>query len=203
MIKHFSFVHKGGYYHYRLNRENIKDVKFENLKNFLGDVSECCPNDYFNEGPRSSSLKFQIPCNLVRIDNHEISNLTKIGLKANENRYKTAHSKVQVFLLENSKKSIAVEVPVWFEDGENEVMNDKKPLTGHIDLLNYEGGKVWVWDYKPNSIKEKYAATQVYFYSLMLSKRIGLDLKDMRCGYFDSDYAFVFKPEDVKINKLI
>ena len=56
-------------------------------------------------------------------------------------------------------------------------------------------------NFKPNAIREKYAATQVYFYALMLSKRTNKDLEDFRCGYFDNDYAFVFKPELKMINR--
>jgi len=43
MIQHFSFVHKGGFYHYRLNKENLKNVTFESLKEFLLNVKEKCP----------------------------------------------------------------------------------------------------------------------------------------------------------------
>jgi ATP-dependent exoDNAse (exonuclease V) beta subunit len=203
MIQHFSFAHKGGFYHYRLNKQNLEQVKFDKLKDFLLSVTETCPNEYFENGPRSSSLKFKVPCELMQVTNHEISNLTKLGLEHNEERYKTAHTKVQVFCLENDMKSIAVEIPVWFEDGENEIIDSKDKLTGHIDLLGYEDGKVWIWDYKPGAFKEKYAATQLYFYALMLSKRANLDLKDIRCGYFDSAYTFVFDPSKIKMNKLI
>ena len=201
MIQHFSFVHKGGFYHYRLNKENLKNVTFESLKEFLLNVKEKCPNDYFNSEPRSSSLKFNIPCKLAKISDYEICDLTKLGLEVNEERFKSGHTKVQVFCLENDKKSLAAEVPVWFEENENNMI--KGNLTGHIDLLRYEDGKVWIWDYKPNALNEKYASTQLYFYALMLSERTGINLENIRCGYFDSAYAFTFKPENVKFNKLI
>ena len=174
MIQHFSFVHKGNYYHYRLNKENLEKINFEPLKEFLLNVKEKCPNKYFNSGLRSSSLKFNIPCKLAKIENYEICDLAKLGLDVNEERFKSGHTQVQVFFLENDKKSIAAEIPVWFEENENEVI--KGNLTGHIDLLRYEDGKIWIWDYKPNALNEKYAATQLYFYAMMLCERTGINL---------------------------
>ena len=76
----------------------------------------------------------------------------------------------------------------------------EEPLTGHIDVLRVEDGKVWVWDYKPNATKEKYAHCQVLFYCLMLAKRTGIPLDRFRAGYFDEDTAFVFKPEVEQLN---
>ena len=67
---------------------------------------------------------------------------------------------------------------------------------GHIDVLRVEDGAIWVWDYKPNASLEKYAATQVFFYALMLSKRTGIPLEKFRCGYFDSYNCYMFKPEE-------
>jgi hypothetical protein len=61
--------------------------------------------------------------------------------------------------------------------------------------LRIEDGNIWVWDYKPNAAKERYAATQVQFYSMMLSKRTGIPLEKFRCGYFDEDIAFAFRPQ--------
>jgi len=125
--------------------------------------------------------------------------LTRYGLENNEGRYNSNHSKVQVFMLENDDKTIAVEVPIWIKEEEienyNEVFKTREPLTGHIDVLRLEDDKIWIWDYKPNAQREEYATTQTYFYALMLSKRTGINLEKFRCGYFDSCYAYVFKPE--------
>ncbi|MBU2634348.1 MAG: PD-(D/E)XK nuclease family protein [Nanoarchaeota archaeon] len=202
MIQHMSYNHKGGFYHYRLH--NFKIDKLSNglsgLKEYLNCVLGECPDEYFNNGPRSSSLKFQLnDLDLKQITGHEVCGLTRKGLDVNSGRYKTAHSKVQVFMLENDSRTIAVEAPIWMEYKELEnfskIFNTKEALTGHIDLLRIENGKIWVWDYKPGAFKERYAATQVFFYALMLSKRTGIALDEFRCGYFDENYAFVFKPE--------
>ena len=102
-------------------------------------------------------------------------------------------------MLENDENTIAIEVPLWLEANEIELYENlfqsKNPLTGHIDLIRIEDGKIWIWDYKPSAKREKYASTQVYFYALMLSKRTGIPLDNFMCGYFDSANCYIFKPE--------
>jgi len=201
VIKHKSFGHKGGYYFYRVH--NIKLDKlcngFESLKDYLNYVFENCPHEYFNSGPRSSALKFSFGFDKVQVRGHEVSKLTNLGLEENSERYSTAHSKVQVFMLENDNNTIAVEVPIWIKSDElsnfKQFFGSDSPLTGHIDVLRIEDNKIWIWDYKPGAKHEKYADTQVYFYALMLSKRTGIDLENFRCGYFDENHAFIFKPK--------
>lgn len=198
--------HSGGFYFYRLHNQKLDLLckKFVRLKDYLNNVFDNCPNNYFKEGPRSSKLKFNINTDLIEIQGHEISSLARHGLK-NNHRYKTAHSKVQVFMLENDSSTLGVEIPIWLEPNEisnfKELFKENKPLTGHIDIVRVDNDKIWVWDYKPNAHKEKYADTQVYFYSLMLSKRTGIPLENFRCGYFDDKFTFVFKPEKIKLEK--
>jgi len=208
VIKQISFDH-GWYYFYRMHSpktEKLCEKCYGSLNKYLNDVFENCPNDYFHSGPRGSRLKFKLNnLNLVETKNHELSKLTTLGLEENQNRYKSAHSRVQVFMLENDSNTLAVEVPLWFEPGEmetfNELFGNEGPLTGHIDVLRIEDGLVWIWDYKPNASLEKFAATQVFFYALMLSKRTGIPLDKFRCGYFDSANAYMFKPTKEMLNR--
>ena len=141
---------------------------------------------------------------LRQISGHEISNLASLGLKHNKDKFRDNHSKVQVFMLENDDKTIAMEVPVWLNDKEFEnflrTFRSDEPLTGHIDILRVEDDKIWIWDYKPKSLEEKFASTQIYFYCLMLSNRTGIPLEKFRCGYFDDRTAFVFDPNSVSLD---
>ena len=166
-----------------------------------------CPNSYFNSGPRGSSLKFKTRHDITELCGHQVCGFAKNGLEVNKNRFKSNHSKVQMFMLENDKNTFAIEVPIWLNSNEIEgysgLFGSNEPLTGHIDVLGIENGKVWVWDYKPNAYKEKYASTQVYFYSLMLSKRTGIPLDKFRCGYFDWERAYMFKPMPIEEKGLI
>lgn len=207
IIAHVALDHSGGYYLYRLNQAKIERLcggEFQNLQSFLNAVFSNCPDDYFRIGPRSSALKFKIKADLIEVRGHEVSALAQLGLENNRNRFRfkfsEAHQKVQTFMIENDSNTIATEVPIWIEANELEgfstLFKSDFPLTGHIDILRVEDGKIWIWDYKPKAHREKYAATQTFFYALMLSKRTGIELERFRCGYFDSSYAFLFKPEE-------
>ena len=191
VIRHTSFKH-GWYYHYRVHNAKTSKLTngFDTLRRYLYQMFESCPNEYFENGPRGSALKFKLPLNVKLNTGHEVNLLTKYGLEVNSERYKSNHSKVQMFMLENDHKTIAIEVPIWLRCSE-------------INCLRIEDGKIWIWDYKPNAHREDYATTQTYFYALMLSKRTGIPLENFMCGYFDHNYAYTFKPEEnvLKENK--
>jgi len=199
MITHRSFAH-GWFYHYRIHEPKttvLCNNGFSPLKDYLHHVCDNCPHEHFLKGPRGSSIKKSLDIDLKKISGHEVSELARQGLESQ--KFKTAHSNVQMFMLQNDDKTISIEVPIWMLEPElknfKELLDSSDPLSGHIDALRIEEGNIWVWDYKPNAIKEKYAATQVQFYSLMLSKRTGIPLNKFRCGYFDDLHAFIFKPE--------
>jgi len=184
--------------------EILCNNKLSNLKNYLEKVFDKCPDNYFNGGPRSSGLKLDIPIKQMELKGHEVSNLAEQGLL--NKSYKSAHSNVQIFMLERDDKTLAVEVPIWLMPEEiesfNKIFGENIPLTGHIDALRIENNKIWIWDYKPNAHLEKYAQCQVYFYALMLSKRTKISLDNFMCGYFDDNIAYIFKPEESIIERL-
>ena len=200
MIVHKSFAH-GWFYHYRFHKPKTESLcikKLCALKDYLHDVVDNCPNDHFLKGPRSSSLRFNLDLDIKKVKGHEVCSLAENGLE--EKRFGTAHTNVEMFMLQNDDKTISIEIPIWLLDNElknyQNIFQTKDVLTGHIDILRVEDGNVWIWDYKPNANKEKYASTQVNFYALMLSKRTGIPFEKFRCGYFDSELAFVFKPKE-------
>ena len=197
-IRHVSFKH-GWFYHYRLHEEKASQLcnnGFLALKKYLELMFEQCPDEKFSTTLRSSALKMNVGVNTTLIENHQISYLAAEGL--DWNKYKTAHSNVQLFMLQNDDKTLGVEVPIWMDstelNGYENIFNSKESLSGHIDLLQVDKDKIWVWDFKPKASKEKYATTQVYFYALMLSKRTGIPLNKFMCGYFDELTAYIFDP---------
>ncbi len=203
-IKHKVLNH-GMRYFFRIHEEKtaLLNNGFSELKNYLERVFEGCHDQIFLEGARASGLKFSKEIELTRVEGHAVCDLAKLGL-SNYTRFKTAHSKVQLCMLENDSQTVAVEVPIWLKQNDlvGEDIDDELflklflegTLTGHIDIVSFDGSNIWVWDYKPGADKEKYAATQVYFYALMLSKRTGIPLEKFRCGYFDEKVAYLFKP---------
>ena len=198
MIQQQFLPHKGGIYWYRVHLQKVQQCNgsFTGLLEYLQQMFHACPHDFFQEGPRSSRLQFTLPLEVKKIEGHEICGLAREGIQMNHHRGN--HMKVQSLLLERDAHTLAVEVPLWMQaaefQGYETLFQSSLPLTGHIDILRVENGKLWVWDYKPAAFDEKFAATQVYFYAYMLSKRSGIPLEEFRCGYFDEAAAFLFKP---------
>lgn len=204
MIKSCCLNH-GQNYTYRYHRgklANLASNGFSNLQQYLFEVGESCPENIFLSGPRSSSLHFDLNVSLEEIKGHKMSKIAEHALK---NYLGTPHDKVQLCALENEPSVVAMEVPLWIKptdlmgvDLPNELLSkmflDGEILTGHIDLLAIENGNIWIWDFKPNAHKEKYAKMQVMLYALMLSKRTRINLDKFRCGYFDEKRAYLFKP---------
>lgn len=207
MIMTTTLTH-GVKYQYRIHKHKIEKLcnnKLQNLKEYIFSSFTKCPNQYFLTGPRSSILKFPITKEKLPSQKHEVSMLARIGLESNY--YQDAHSNVQMFMLSYDEKTIAIEIPIWLLPEEieqyREIFKEEKPLTGHIDLVRIENNKIWVWDYKPNAHREKYATTQTYFYALMLSKRTGIPITEFMCGYFDDKNTYVFNPAQIKIQEAI
>ncbi len=204
MIKNKVFNHSNLPYHYRLHSIKTENLAkdYSALKIYLNNIITNCPNDYFNSGPRSSSLNFKIDFDIKSITGHEISTLARYALDSN-NLGLDEHSKVENFMIENDNKTIAIEIPLWIKNDEiknfKTIFKSSLPLTGHIDILRIEDNKIWIWDYKPRAKDEKYASTQVYFYAIMLSKRTNIPLSNFMCGYFNKDYSFIFKPKEEMI----
>ena len=198
----------GARYNYRIHKhklENLCDNGFEKLKKFIISSFNTIPDEHFLKGPRSSVLKFSVLEEKPPKIEHEVALLARMGLDSNY--YEDAHSNVQMFMLSYDEKTIAMETPIWLLPEEleeyNSLFKEENPLTGHIDILRIEKNKIWVWDYKPNAHREKYADTQTYFYALMLSKRTGIPLTQFMCGYFDDKNTYTFNPSQIKIKELI
>lgn len=206
-IRHTSFKH-GWFYHYRMHEpktEALCSDEFLSLRKFMEKMFDGCPDHYFTTGPRSSALRFCLNIDPVHIKGHEICKLAEIGVESG--RYKTAHSNVEVYMLEMDGHTVAVEVPIWLMPDELKVFralfDSEEPLSGHIDVLRVEDDNIWIWDYKPKASKEKYAKCQLMFYALMLSKRTKIPLSRFRCGYFDEQDAYVFKPELEHVSHIV
>ncbi len=202
MISGTSLKH-GGYYHFRAHKlklEGLAGNGFSALKEYIYNVLESCPEHHFLSGPRGSVLRFGVGAPVRKL-RHEVELLARMGLDSGY--YDNAHLNVQMFMLAYDNKTVAIEVTIWLEsselDGFEDLFKSSLSLSGHIDVLRVEDGRVWVWDYKPNAHREKFAATQVFFYALMLSKRTGVPLEKFMCGYFDENSCFVFDPSEVRL----
>jgi len=182
--------------------ENTCNNGFSQLKSYLHRVFETCPDEKFITGPRSSALKFPVSIQLTEDNENILCQQTVTALETMD-RFKTAHSKVEVYMLENDHDTISVETPIWLDPCEHprfsNIFNEDGALSGHIDVLKILNNKIQILDYKPKAVKEKYATTQTYFYALMLSIRSGIPLDKFHCGYFDENNCYFFDPIDVAL----
>lgn len=187
-----SFDH-GHFCRYRFHQKNIQHTPSE-LQAYLSDMMTECPNHYFQQPPFTSKLHLDLGIKTKRDRLHRITDLA--GASLGEKRYKESHENLQMYFLAHDPGTMAVEIPVWASMEElgtcSKWVTPHGVLTGHIDLLRYEGGTIEVWDFKPGAFEEKYAAAQVFLYTVMLSIRTGLPLDRFSCGYFDASNAFLF-----------
>ena len=197
-----SFEHSKGtsklFYRYRLAKTKLQSVLPE-LKDFLNSMTVDCPNHLFKAPPHCSDIEATLPIKLTRERIHKLTDYAGESLSVKE--YKSTHEKVQTYLLEKDPATIATEIPVWATADELESIANILPtsqctLTGHIDVIRFTDGMVEIWDFKPAAFQEKHAASQVFLYALMISKRTGIPLSKIKCGYFDPSDAFTFNAEE-------
>ena len=194
IIKVKSLEHHDFYIRYRVHTENIKNVP-DSLQEYLSGIFDYIPKELFvhPENPGCSGMRMPIGIEAREFPDHPI-----IGMAQKSRthvKFKSRHENLQQWFLLNDQQAIVAELPVWMDEKESkEHLNLCFPLTGHIDLLRYDGLKVEIWDYKPNAKKEKWAKTQVYFYALLLSLRTRIPLDKIVCGYFDESTAYTFRP---------
>ena len=177
---------------------------FPSLVSFLEQMHEDCPPEPFFSGPRSSSIHAGPLPVYDQPKTHLRCEQTLQGLQDNADRFKERHEQVQVYMLENDDCTVAMEVPLWIDYQEAGVfqtlMTSDQFLSGHVDVLAIEDGRVWIWDYKPNAYKERWVHVQLSAYALMLSHRTGISLENIRCGYFDDQLCRTFAPRQVHID---
>lgn len=198
-----SFAHgRGHYYRYRLATFKLDAVP-ERLRAFLANVaSQCPPDECFLDGPRASSFGFpsDLQVTLVQSPGHKLSRLAAEAL--HHRKFRSVHEDIEKYLLDRDSETVACEVPIWLERAEYQTLTANPgpgTLTGHIDVLRCErDDRIGIWDYKPSVADEEHAHVQVYLYALMLSRRTGMGLDRIECGYFDSSVAVSFLPMDVQ-----
>jgi hypothetical protein len=201
MILSKSLKH-GWYYYYKIHKDKLDglpDAGYSDLAQFLLQArhQENRPDERFTDGPRGSQVSLDTDIEAAETQ-HIVSDLAQMGLESDF--YKDKHMNVQMFMLAYDKETVAMEVPVWFEDPVGLSIPEIDALTGHIDLVRVEGDTVWIWDYKPDAHLETDATTQTFLYALMLSRRGNIDLANIQCGFFDEIRAYTFDPCSVLPN---
>lgn len=187
-----TFEHKQEYQFafHRLKTNLLCKRRFPQVRRYLWHISEHCPNELFQRSDGARCSDGNLPHLSLRLVQKETNAqaLAKLGLLLAK-RSKERHPAIQHFMLVNDSATVAVEVPVYLHPHEAPDLELTGALTGHIDVLQIRGNRVWILDYKPDAKHEKYAKYQIYLYARALSVRTGVPLRRFATAYFDEkDY---------------
>ncbi len=170
---------------------NIKGKQFPELKKYINSMLNN-PMDHLFQSKkvlRVSELAntLNIPKPVIRtVKDSPASRMTDLALELAKTKSER-HNKVEEFFLVNDSATIAVEVPVYLTEKESEF---KKPLTGHIDLIQVRGNRIHILDYKPDESGN--VINQLQLYAKCLKKRTGFP--NITCAYFDENGYYQFTP---------
>jgi len=191
IIDAFSFQHCGLTYNFMYHKPKLEMlcVRFPSLIQYILNMKENCPSDFFNNNERCSQFNLDINFRKEGRYNHACR-LADFSLKACS-RNSQRHGLVENFMLVNDSSTIACEVPVWFWEKYLDV-----GVCGHIDILQIRRGNIYVLDYKPDASKEndKKVASQLFLYASGLSFRTKIPLMRFRCAWFDQNNYYEFNP---------
>jgi hypothetical protein len=183
---------------------DFPDVLFQEDKTTNLD-QQATPQDKSLEPPaalRSSKSNFEI-LPLARIEKQNLANdLAALGLLL-ARKTRDRHSSIQDFMLANDSSTIACEIPVYLTAEEIAyykskgffitLPESKKPITGHIDVLQARNGFIHLLDYKPKA-REIDPVNQLVVYALAFASRARLPVKVFKCAWFDEKDYFEFFP---------
>jgi len=178
--------------------ELFRDEHIDNLDQQVGTEAKASPPTVM----RSSTSDFEtLP--LSRIAKQNLANdLAAMGLLL-ARKNKDRHPSIQDFMLANDSCTIACEVPVYLTAEEIGYYKSKgfflnlpelsKPITGHIDIVQFRNGFIHLLDYKPKA-REIDAVNQLVIYALAFASRARLPVKAFKCAWFDERDFFEFFP---------
>ena len=184
--------------------EDFPDVLFQEDKTASLD-EQPAPQDKSLEPPaavRSSKSHFEI-LPLARVEKQNLANdLAALGLLL-ARKTRDRHPSIQDFMLANDSSTVACEIPVYLTAEEIgyykskgffvTLPESKKPITGHIDVLQARNGFIHLLDYKPKA-REIDPVNQLVVYALAFASRARLPVKVFKCAWFDEKDYFEFFP---------
>jgi len=142
------------------------------LRRYISWVERSLPNKIFKKGPRASSTKVDDPLqpkekSTIAPELAEKALLTK---KRSESR----HEAVERFFLINDSKTVCTELPVFLKNEETDLKDFDTPLTGHIDIIQWRFGKLYIMDYKSNLTRPEKHTSQLMWYKEALHNRTNI-----------------------------
>ena len=170
---------------------NIKGKQFPQLKRYINYMLNNSMDHIFQSkkilrvSELANSINLPKP-NIRKVKDSPASRMTDLALELAKTKSER-HQKVEEFFLINDSATVAVEVPVYLTKAES---GFKKPITGHIDLIQVRSNRIHILDYKPDMSGN--VVNQLHLYAKCLKKRTGLS--NITCAYFDENGYFQFTP---------
>ena len=197
----------------KLNILLKENPQFSKLKDYIAKInSKEFPHHIFtynkdnnSNNQRASKLKFSHLKIKIQQKKNLANKLIALALNLAKNN-KDRHNAIQDFFLTNDSTTIAAELPVYLTNWDAGYYNNQRgftfplnnyqtPITGHIDLIQIRNNLLHILDYKPNAhLNQEQTTKQLTLYALALSRKLNLELKYFRAGWFDENNYFEFFP---------
>lgn len=125
------------------------------------------------KGPRASSTTIENDLHPEEEKDTIATDLTEFALLTQDKK-ESPHEAVERFFLINDSKTICSELPVSLNSDETDLLDLDSPLTGHIDLLQWRFGKIYIIDYKSNLKRPEKNASQLLLYREAIHNRTSI-----------------------------
>ena len=191
IVRSHLFTHRGLNYDFKVHLPKLATCPHEGVRRYLLDLPGFIDHSLFEQPPLScSTLKLARNDGLRHFSNTALNRIAAQAVSLAETN-RRRHPAVEDYFLSSDRNTIATEVPVYFYD-----KTLGGTVTGHIDILQWNFGKLQILDFKPNARKEDpdKVITQLTLYARALGYRTGLPLRDMACAYFDERDMYGFSP---------
>jgi hypothetical protein len=184
--------------------DDFPDALFQEGNDNTANLDEPANSQSLAPAPaiRSYKSNFEI-LPLPRREKQNLANdLAALGLLL-ARKTRDRHPSVQDFMLANDSSTIACEVPVYLTEEEINYYKSKgffvtlpesrRPITGHIDVVQARNGFIHLLDYKPKA-RDIDPVNQLVVYALAFASRTRLPVKAFKCAWFDEKDYFEFFP---------
>ncbi|MBN1540349.1 MAG: hypothetical protein JW939_09415, partial [Candidatus Thermoplasmatota archaeon] len=173
LIREKIFNHQQVFpFRYHTLKSNLVDKKLPGIKRYINWVERSLPDSMFLSGPRASTTMMDTGLSAVRRED-PVTELCRLSLLRMSNR-RSAHDSIESFFLINDDSTVCTELPVFLNPGEGKDLGLRKPLTGHIDMVQVQDDRVRILDYKPNLNHPENFASQLSIYRRCLTKRTSI-----------------------------
>lgn len=170
-------------FRYHTLKLNISAKLNPGLKRYIGWVVSSLPDGMFMEGPRASTFKIDNDLKTEDVK-EQVPELCKLALERSSHP-DSAHTSVEDFFLVNDDLTVCTELPVFLNPSELPGLGLRKPLTGHIDIVQVRTDGVWVLDYKPNLNDPTKFSSQMFLYRKALQRRTSIPVSNIHIAVFN------------------